>query len=74
MLLMLHEPTWFHHGFLIHPKKGTPINATLLITLLIASIAFFSDLDVLAGLLSMSTLFIFMMMDVALLVRRYDAR
>ncbi|KAL3654540.1 Catabolite repression protein cat5 [Castilleja foliolosa] len=39
-----------------------------------ACIAFFSSLDVLASLLSVSTLFIFMMMAVALLVRRYYAR
>ncbi|MBA0804597.1 hypothetical protein Gohar_004170 [Gossypium harknessii] len=37
-------------------------------------VAFFSSLDVLASLLSVSTLFIFMMMAVALLVRRYYVR
>ncbi|XP_052181309.1 cationic amino acid transporter 5 [Diospyros lotus] len=61
-------PPWFA---LVHPKTGTPINATLLITISSACIAFFSSLDVLADLLSVSTLFIFMMMAVALLVRRY---
>ncbi|THG09383.1 hypothetical protein TEA_013799 [Camellia sinensis var. sinensis] len=61
-------PPWFA---LVHPKTGTPINATLLITICSACIAFFSSLDVLASLLSVSTLFIFMMMAVALLVRRY---
>jgi amino acid transporter len=61
-------PPWFA---LVHPKTGTPINATLLITISSACIAFFSSLDVLAGLLSVSTLFVFMMMAVALLVRRY---
>ncbi|XP_057971522.1 cationic amino acid transporter 5-like [Malania oleifera] len=64
-------PPWFA---LVHPKTGTPINATLFITILSACIAFFSSLDVLASLLSISTLFIFMMMAVALLVRRYYAR
>ncbi|XP_028755529.1 cationic amino acid transporter 5-like [Neltuma alba] len=64
-------PPWFA---LVHPKTGTPINATLLITISAASIAFFSSLDVLASLLSISTLFIFMMMAVALLVRRYYVR
>ncbi|KAJ4831199.1 Catabolite repression protein cat5 [Turnera subulata] len=58
----------------VHPTTGTPINATLLITLSSALIAFFSSLDVLASLLSLSTLFIFMMMAVALLVRRYYVR
>lgn len=64
-------PPWFA---LVHPKTGTPIYATLLITIPSAIIAFFSSLDVLASLLSVSTLFIFMMMAVALLVRRYYMR
>lgn len=64
-------PPWFA---LVHSKTGTPINATLLITICSACIAFFSSLDVLASLLSVSTLFIFMMMAVALLVRRYYVR
>lgn len=63
-------PPWFA---LVHPKTGTPIYATLLIAIPSAVIAFFSGLDVLASLLSVSTLFIFMMMAVALLVRRYYA-
>ncbi|XP_028755359.1 cationic amino acid transporter 5-like [Neltuma alba] len=64
-------PPWFA---LVHPKTGTPINATLLITISAACIAFFSSLDVLSSLLSISTLFIFTMMAVALLVRRYYVR
>ncbi|KAF2302645.1 hypothetical protein GH714_000564 [Hevea brasiliensis] len=64
-------PPWFA---LVHPKTGTPINATLLITISSALIAFFSSLNVLSSLLSLSTLFIFMMMAVALLVRRYYVR
>ncbi|XP_042027383.1 cationic amino acid transporter 5-like [Salvia splendens] len=56
---------------LVHPKTGTPIYATLLVTIPSAVVALFSSLDVLASLLSVSTLFIFMMMAVALLVRRY---
>ncbi|MBA0591918.1 cationic amino acid transporter 5 [Gossypium raimondii] len=64
-------PPWFA---LVHPKTGTPINATLLMTISSGLIAFFSSLDVLASLLSVSTLFIFMMMAVALLVRRYYVR
>ncbi|XP_061366314.1 cationic amino acid transporter 5 [Gastrolobium bilobum] len=61
-------PPWFA---LVHPKTGTPINATLLITIPSACIAFFSSLDVLSSLISVSTLFVFMMISVALLVRRY---
>ncbi|KAH7682249.1 Amino acid/polyamine transporter I protein [Dioscorea alata] len=56
---------------LVHPKTGTPIYATILITFCSACIAFFSSLEILASLLSISTLFIFMMMAIALLVRRY---
>lgn len=59
---------------LVHPKTGTPINANLLVTIPSALIAFFSGLDVLASLLSISTLFIFTMMPIALLVRRYYVR
>ncbi|KAM7268280.1 hypothetical protein ACFE04_010446 [Oxalis oulophora] len=61
-------PPWFA---LVHPKTGTPIYATLLITIISAIVSFFSSLDVLADVLSLSTLFIFMLMAVALLVRRY---
>lgn len=64
-------PPWFS---LVHPKTGTPINATLLIRLASACIAFFSSLDVLTSLLSISGLLISMMMAVALLVRRYYVR
>lgn len=64
-------PPWFS---LVHPVTGTPIYATILITISGCCIAFFSGLDALSSLLSVSTLFIFMMMSVALLVRRYYAR
>ncbi|PKA51647.1 Cationic amino acid transporter 5 [Apostasia shenzhenica] len=59
---------------LVHPKTGTPIHATILVTLSSAAIALFSSLDVLASVSSISTLFIFMLMAVALLVRRYYVR
>uniref|UniRef100_A0ACD5VQ67 Uncharacterized protein n=1 Tax=Avena sativa TaxID=4498 RepID=A0ACD5VQ67_AVESA len=59
---------------LVHPRTGTPVNATILIAVCSACIAFFSSLDVLSSLLSISTLFIFMMMATALLVRRYYVR
>lgn len=64
-------PPWFS---LVHPKTGTPIYARHMITISSSFIAFFSGLDVLSSLLSVSTFFIFMMMSVALLVRRYYAR
>uniref|UniRef100_A0A0D9UY62 Cationic amino acid transporter C-terminal domain-containing protein n=1 Tax=Leersia perrieri TaxID=77586 RepID=A0A0D9UY62_9ORYZ len=56
---------------LVHPKTGTPVHATMLIAIAGACIGLFSSLDVLSSLLSVSTLFIFMMMATALLVRRY---
>ncbi|KAM0882294.1 hypothetical protein ACQ4PT_032399 [Festuca glaucescens] len=59
---------------LVHPRTGTPVRASTLITAASACVALISSLDVLASLLSISTLFIFVMMAVALLVRRYHAR
>ncbi|OWM81026.1 cationic amino acid transporter 8, vacuolar-like [Punica granatum] len=64
-------PPWFS---LVHPKTGTPIYATLLVAVFSSIAAFFSSLDVLSTVLSFSTLFIFMLMAVALLVRRYYDR
>ncbi|KAL5564270.1 hypothetical protein UlMin_027434 [Ulmus minor] len=64
-------PPWFA---LVHPKTGTPIYATMLVTILSAIIAFFTSLDVLSSVFSFSTLSIFMLMAVALLVRRYYVR
>ncbi|XAR68213.1 hypothetical protein NMG60_11003265 [Bertholletia excelsa] len=61
-------PPWFA---LVHPKTGTPVYATILITLLSCVVTFFSSLDVLSSVFSLSTLFIFMLMAVALLMRRY---
>ncbi|XP_062169502.1 cationic amino acid transporter 8, vacuolar [Alnus glutinosa] len=64
-------PPWFA---LVHPRTGTPINATLLVTITSVIVAFFSSLDVLSSVFSFSTLFIFMLIAVALLVRRYYVR
>ena len=50
------------------------MHATGLIAVISACLALFSSLDVLSSLLSVSTLFIFMMMATALLVRRYYVR
>lgn len=61
-------PPWFAN---VNPKTGTPINATVVMLVATAIVAFFTKLDVLADLLSISTLFIFMLVSVALLVRRY---
>ncbi|GLJ08142.1 hypothetical protein SUGI_0082040 [Cryptomeria japonica] len=61
-------PPWFG---LVNEKTGTPINATASMAIATSLVAFFSSLDVLSNLLSISTLFIFMLMSVALLVRRH---
>nr|DAD37236.1 TPA_asm: hypothetical protein HUJ06_007877 [Nelumbo nucifera] len=61
-------PPWLAH---VNEKTGTPINATITMLIATAIIAFFTDLDILSNLLSISTLFIFMLVAVALLVRRY---
>lgn len=61
-------PPWFAN---VHGKTGTPINATIVMLIATAIIAFFTDLGILSNLLSISTLFIFMLVALALLVRRY---
>jgi APA family basic amino acid/polyamine antiporter len=61
-------PPWLAH---VNERTGTPVNATVVMLVATAVIAFFVNLDILANLLSISTLFIFMMVALALLVRRY---
>ncbi|KAL4347656.1 hypothetical protein GQ457_17G001330 [Hibiscus cannabinus] len=61
-------PPWLAQ---VHPKTGTPINATIVMLAATAIIGFFTDLGVLANLLSISTLFIFLLVALALIVRRY---
>ncbi|KAM7271057.1 hypothetical protein ACFE04_030271 [Oxalis oulophora] len=55
----------------INEKTGTPINATIVMTVANSLVGFFTDLDVLANLLSIATLLIFSLVSLALLVRRY---
>ncbi|KAK2996305.1 hypothetical protein RJ639_025456 [Escallonia herrerae] len=61
-------PPWFA---IVNSRTGTPVNATVVMLAATAVIAFFTKLDILSNLLSISTLFIFMLVAVALLVRRY---
>ncbi|XP_057824958.1 cationic amino acid transporter 1 [Cryptomeria japonica] len=61
-------PPWFA---LVHEKTGTPINATVIMVVATAIIAFFTNLDILSNLLSISTLIIFSLIAIGLLVRRY---
>ncbi|KAI4988253.1 hypothetical protein ZWY2020_029883 [Hordeum vulgare] len=55
----------------VSPRWGTPVRATVTMLAATAIIAFFTDLGILSNLLSISTLFIFMLVAVALLVHRY---
>ncbi|XP_020235453.2 cationic amino acid transporter 1 [Cajanus cajan] len=64
-------PPWFAR---VNEKTGTPINATITMLGATAVVAFFTSLDVLANLLSISTLFLFSLVALALLVRRYNVR
>jgi APA family basic amino acid/polyamine antiporter len=61
-------PRWFAK---VDGRTGTPINATVVMLVATAVVAFFTKLEILANLLSVSTLFIFMLVAAALLVRRY---
>lgn len=61
-------PPVFAH---VNKRTGTPICATVIMFSASAVIAFFSSLDILANLLSLSTLFIYTLVALALLVRRY---
>ncbi|XP_021287076.1 cationic amino acid transporter 1-like [Herrania umbratica] len=58
----------------INERTGTPVNATIMMTILNSIVAFFTSLEVLANLLSLATLIIFSMVALALLVRRYYAK
>ncbi|KAG2688816.1 hypothetical protein I3760_09G112200 [Carya illinoinensis] len=63
-------PPWLAH---VNERTGTPVNATVVMLVATAIIAFFTKLSILADLLSISTLFIFMLVALALIVRRYYA-
>ncbi|KAI3912127.1 hypothetical protein MKW92_003453 [Papaver armeniacum] len=61
-------PPWLAN---VNEKTGTPVNATIVMLVATAIVAFFTSLPILSNLLSISTLFIFSLVAVALLVRRY---
>ena len=61
-------PSWLAR---VNQRTGTPINATVVMLVATAIVAFFTSLDILANLLSISTLFLFSFVALALLVRRY---
>ncbi|KAJ8545299.1 hypothetical protein K7X08_017882 [Anisodus acutangulus] len=57
----------------INEKTGTPVTATVVMTVANCIMAFFTSLDILANLVSIATLFVFSLVPLALLVRRYYA-
>ncbi|KAF6140806.1 hypothetical protein GIB67_042219 [Kingdonia uniflora] len=61
-------PPWLAN---VNERTGTPVNATIVMLVATAIIGFFTSLGILSNLLSISTLFIFMLVALALLVRRY---
>ncbi|KAJ1386147.1 Cationic amino acid transporter, C-terminal [Sesbania bispinosa] len=61
-------PPWFAH---VNEKTGTPMNATISMVTATSVIALFTNLRILSNILSISTLSIFMLVSVGLLVRRY---
>ncbi|GAB4829403.1 catalase A [Ancistrocladus abbreviatus] len=61
-------PPWLAQ---VNERTGTPVNATVVMTVATAIVAFFTNLNILSNLLSISTLFIFMMVALGLIVRRY---
>ncbi|XP_052179912.1 cationic amino acid transporter 1-like [Diospyros lotus] len=55
----------------INEKTGTPVYATVVMAVVNSIVAFFTGLEVLVSLLSIATLFVFSLVALALLVRRY---
>ncbi|GMJ12427.1 ARABIDOPSIS THALIANA CATIONIC AMINO ACID TRANSPORTER 6, cationic amino acid transporter 6 [Hibiscus trionum] len=61
-------PSWLSN---VHPSRGTPLNATLFLGLCTASIALFTDLDIVIGMISIGTLSVFYLVANATIYRRY---
>ncbi|KAL9246887.1 hypothetical protein vseg_020368 [Gypsophila vaccaria] len=61
-------PVWLAK---VHPSTGTPLNATLFLGLCTASIALFTELDIVLEIISIGTLLVFYMVANALIYRRY---
>ncbi|CAK9313908.1 unnamed protein product [Citrullus colocynthis] len=55
----------------VDERTGTPVNATGSMLIATAIIAFFTTMEILSNLLSIATLFIFMLVAIGLIVRRY---
>ncbi|XWS62056.1 hypothetical protein CRYUN_Cryun07bG0178200 [Craigia yunnanensis] len=61
-------PSWLSK---VHPSKGTPLNATLFLGLCTASIALFTDLEIVIEMISIGTLLVFYLVANALIYRKY---
>ncbi|XP_024971110.1 cationic amino acid transporter 6, chloroplastic-like isoform X1 [Cynara cardunculus var. scolymus] len=61
-------PVWFAK---VHSKTSTPVNASAFLGILTAAIALFTELHVLLNLVSIGTLFVFLMVSNAVIYRRY---
>ncbi|XP_021768055.1 cationic amino acid transporter 6, chloroplastic-like [Chenopodium quinoa] len=61
-------PAWLAK---VHPSTGTPLNATLFLGFCTASIALFTELDIVLEIISIGTLLVFYLVANALIYRRY---
>ncbi|CAJ1928744.1 unnamed protein product [Sphenostylis stenocarpa] len=61
-------PSWLAK---VHPSTGTPLNATLFLGVCTASIALFTELDIIIELINIGTLVVFYLVANALIYRRY---
>ncbi|XP_059645228.1 cationic amino acid transporter 6, chloroplastic-like [Cornus florida] len=61
-------PSWFAK---VHPSTGTPLNATLFLGVCTASIALFTELDIVIEMISIGTLLVFYLVANALIYHRY---
>ncbi|KAB2017985.1 hypothetical protein ES319_D08G199200v1 [Gossypium barbadense] len=60
-------PSWLSN---VHPSTGTPLNATLFLGLCTASIALFTDLDIVLEMISIGTLLVFYLVANATIYRK----
>ncbi|KAI4327199.1 hypothetical protein L6164_019688 [Bauhinia variegata] len=61
-------PSWLAK---VHSSTGTPLNATLFLGVCTASIALFTELDIIVEMVSIGTLLVFYLVANALIYRRY---
>ncbi|XP_057820411.1 cationic amino acid transporter 6, chloroplastic-like [Cryptomeria japonica] len=61
-------PSWFAR---VHPKTGTPINATLCLGFCTAAIALFTELSIVLNMISIGTLVVFYVVANALIYHRH---